>query len=102
MRTAENASFNTSKNSSYLSAITINLLDEVHTCPALYKRACGATSLTKSQSASSKMINASLPPNSIVVFFKFLPASAATLIPPRSEPVKQTPLTRLSAIAFAT
>ena len=57
---------------------------------------------SKSKSASSRIIKASLPPSSIDDFFKFAPASAAIEAPPRSEPVKQTPTTRGSAIALET
>ena len=37
-----------------------------------------------------------------MLFFKLAPASLATVAPPRSEPVRQAPATRLSAIALFT
>jgi hypothetical protein len=46
-------------------------------------------------------MKASLPPSSIVLFFKALPASEATAEPARSLPVNATPLMRGSAMAFA-
>ena len=58
-------------------------------------------SIATSMSASSNTMKASLPPSSIVLFFRAAPASAATAAPALLLPVSATPLMRGSAMIFA-
>ena len=87
---------NFSKNSVAILSTAINLFDAIQHSPLLFIRPITAHSTALSISASSKIIKASLPPNSNTDFFKYLPASAAILAPAASLPVSDTPFILLS------
>ena len=60
-------------------------------CPAFNILLCVAIFAASKISASSKIINGSLPPSSITVFLICFPASDATEDPAYSLPVKVMP-----------
>ena len=72
----------------------MNRFELVQTWPQFINRVLIASGITVSRSAPSSTKKASIPPSSSNDFFRYLPASAATCEPARSEPVRQTPATR--------
>ena len=86
------------RNLSSIDSTTMNRLDAMQVCPLFPNRPSKAMPTVWLRSASSKTMNASLPPSSIVDFFRFLPARDASASPARSDPVRATPFTRGSSI----
>ncbi len=80
-----------------MASTAIKRLAATQHSPLLFIRPTTAHSTAWSISASSKMIKASLPPNSNTDFFKNFPAAAAMLAPAASLPVSETPLILSSA-----
>ncbi len=73
----------------------------LHDWPVLSRRASAAWVATSPMSSVPRTMNGSDPPSSSTTFFRFLPAIAATAEPARSEPVTETPWTRLSPIVHS-
>jgi hypothetical protein len=85
------AYFNYSIKEWYTLEWTINLLALEQTCPALVNLLCKAILTANSTGESYVTINGSIPPNSITLFFKCLPAKLAICLPAIDDPVKETP-----------
>ena len=96
------ADWNFSRKRSASASTTMKRFDAVQACPALPMRPLTADLTALSRSASSSTMKASLPPSSIVVFFRFCPALAATTAPAASLPVRATPRMRGSSMTCAT
>ena len=69
----------------------MNRFAALHACPQFNNLDFAPDSAAAAKSASSKTINASLPPNSRSDFLIFFPAIDATSLPAFSLPVKLTP-----------
>ncbi len=70
-------------------------------CPVLSSRAAIALSTTSSSFSVDSTMNGSDPPISSTTFFRCRPATSATAMPARSDPVTETPATRGSAMIVA-
>ncbi len=88
--------------SSYTLSMTIIRLLELQAWPTFSIRVTQAVSAAVSTSGVSRMMYGSDPPSSRTTFFRLRPASAATTVPARSDPVSDTPRSRGSAIIVAT
>ncbi len=73
-------------------------LAALHACPELSRRASAAASTVAAMSSVLSRMNGSDPPSSSTTFFRWRPAISATAAPARSDPVRDTPWTRGSAI----
>ena len=70
-------------------------------CPVLSRRPATAASTASSMLSVPSRMNGSDPPSSSTTFFRLRPAISATAAPARSEPVSETPRTRVSSMAFS-
>ena len=89
------------KNSSYSESMMMNRLAPLQIWPLFSYRAFAPASTAASRSSVLMTMNASLPPSSHTTFFRAAPASWAIALPARSEPVRDTPRTRGSAMTLA-
>ena len=89
------------RKSSYRSACTTNRLAALQDCPLLSIRASTAAETAPSRSSVDSRMNGSDPPSSSATFFRCRPATSATAVPARSDPVSETPATRGSPMIAA-
>src|SRR5580658_9653963 len=94
---AARAAWNSARNLSATLSTTMNRLAAQQVCPVLYIRPQTAHLTACSRSASSRTMNASLPPSSIEDTLRFCPALDAMLLPAATLPVSATPLIRGSS-----
>ena len=86
---------------SWMSAETIMRLLELQAWPMLYMRVAHAVRAASAGSSASSTMYGSDPPSSRTAFLRCWPASAPITEPARSEPVRETPATRGSAMNSA-